>query len=410
MRVLILSQWYQPEPIPKPSELAQELQRRGHQVSVLTGLPNYPSGVLYAGYRLRLWQREEIDGIPVVRTFEWPYHDRASRGRILNYLSFMLSSIWGALLTPPCDVIYAWHPPLSTGIAAAIISWIKRAPFVYDVQDIWPEAIVLSGWNLSARMIKVMHWMERFIYRHARHIFVVTEGAKQNLLSKGVPAHQVSVASHWIDETAFVRANGAARDVRQLHQMGNSFVVMFAGNMGLMQGLDAIIAAAGQLRQHTQIKFVLIGDGVERARLVATAVELGLKNVMFIERQQPAAMPQFLSAADALLVPLRPSTLDDWIIPTKCLAYMAAGRPIIVAANGAAADLVRKAEAGLVTLPDDAERLAQTVLQLSEMSVCARDALGENGRAYALEHFSKTMVITQYEQVLLHVSRRPHER
>ncbi|HLG36969.1 MAG TPA: glycosyltransferase family 4 protein, partial [Nitrososphaera sp.] len=200
MRVLILSHYYDPEPIPKPSELAQELKKRGHEVFVITGLPNYPSGVLYPGFRLALIHEEQRNGIPVVRTFEFPYHSRSSLGRVLNYVSFMFSSLLGALLTPRCDVIYAWHPPLTIGVAAVLISLIKRAPFVYDVQDIWPESIVLAGWRLSPWMVRAMHWMERFVYKHAERILVVTEGAKRNLVEKGVVADKVVIASHWIDE------------------------------------------------------------------------------------------------------------------------------------------------------------------------------------------------------------------
>ncbi len=406
MRVLILSQYYDPEPIPKPSELAGELKRRGHDVFVVTGFPNYPSGVLYPGFRLALLRREKINGVPVLRTFEFPYHGKSSLGRILNYISFMFSSLLGAFLTPACDVIYAWHPPLTVGVAAVFISLVKRVPFVYDVQDIWPESIVLAGWNLSPFMIRVMHWMELFVYRYADRILVVTEGAKKNLVAKGVPAEKVVVASHWVDEALFLQERGEVHDVRAQYGIGTRFMVMFAGNMGLMQGMDTIIYAAEKLRQHKEIIFALVGNGVDLERLQSMVSALQLSNVLFIERQPMSEMPHFLSSADALVIPLRDSHLSDCIIPTKTFAYLAAGRPILAAANGACADLVRKANAGLVVSPDSPEAVASAVLHLYKTPVSSREQMGRNGRSYLLSHFSKERVVSKYEQILIMASQR----
>src|ERR1043166_8822943 len=145
MRVLILSHYYDPEPIPKPAGLARELRYRGHTVCALTGYPNYPTGKLYPGFRLGVVRRQEVDGIPVVRTFEFPHHGKRVVGRLLNYVSFMISAPLGSALIPACDVMYVWHPPLTVGLAAWVIARLRRVPFVYDVQDIWPESVVLSG-------------------------------------------------------------------------------------------------------------------------------------------------------------------------------------------------------------------------------------------------------------------------
>ena len=199
MRVLILSQYYDPEPVPKPSELADGLARRGHDAFVVTGFPNYPSGRIYPDYKLRLIQRQTMAGIEVTRTFEYPYHGKSVLGRLLNYGSFVLSAPLGALLQKRADVMYGWHPPLTVGIAAAIISWARRTPFVYDVQDIWPESAVLSGLMRDGLLVRVMFKLEKFIYRRAAHVLVVTEGARQNLIEKGVPPEKVSVMPHWID-------------------------------------------------------------------------------------------------------------------------------------------------------------------------------------------------------------------
>jgi glycosyltransferase involved in cell wall biosynthesis len=406
LRILILSHYYDPEPIPKPGELANALRDKGHAVYVLTGFPNYPSGRLYPGFRLSLFKREVLAGIPVLRTFVYPYHGRSSFGRVANYLSFMLSSLFGAFFVPRCDVIYVWHPPLTIGVAAVIISYLKKAPFVYDVQDIWPESILSSGWKLPRSVVRVLHWIERLVYRHADRVLVVTEGAKQNLLGKGVPAAKITVASHWFDDQLFQNGRNGARDIRSEYNIGNRFVVMFAGNLGLMQGLDNLILAAAKLSSYEEILFVLVGDGVDRNRLRSMASESGLQNLQFLEKQPMSEMHAHLSSADLLLVLLRDSSLSECIIPTKTFAYMAVGKPILAAAGKACADMIRDARAGVAVMADDPDALANGVLEVYRMSEASRKTMGERGRSYLLRHFSKEKVIEAYEELLIGVGNR----
>ena len=203
MHILILSQYYNPEPVPKPTELAHELHLLGHKVSVVTGFPNYPSGELYPGYKLRFLQESTIEGIEVTRTYEFPYHGKNALGRIFNYVSFMISAPFSLLKNRDFDVIYVWHPPLTIGIAAWLISVLTGTPFVYDVQDIWPESVVVSGLVNNKVLIKIIQIVEKFVYRKASLLFVVTNGARENLLGKGVRGEKVSVMPHWADEKLF---------------------------------------------------------------------------------------------------------------------------------------------------------------------------------------------------------------
>ena len=185
MDVLVVSHYYPPEPIPKAGDLATALTQRGHKVAVITGFPNYPSGKLYDARRLSFLSRRRDGAFPVVRTFQYPYHGRSVIGRLANYLSFMTSAPLGALFTSRCDVLYVWHPPLTVGVAAWLIARWKRAPFVYDVQDIWPESAVLSGLLKEGPLVRLISRIERFVYSKADHLICVTEGARQNLISKG---------------------------------------------------------------------------------------------------------------------------------------------------------------------------------------------------------------------------------
>jgi glycosyltransferase involved in cell wall biosynthesis len=398
-RILILSIYHDPEPIPKTGELARELQRRGHEVTVVTAFPHYPSGRLYPGYALALWRWETVKGVRVLRTFIYPYHGRRSSLRILNYLSWMASSIQAAWLAPRCDVMYVWHPPLTVGISAWVIARLKRVRYVYDVQDLWPESALASGLMRPGLLVTVLHRLADWVYRRAPAIFVVSEAAAAHLVARGVDRSKISVARHWIDTSPFERP--ATRERRAGLGWGSKFVVMFAGNLGFVQGLDTVIGAAALLRDRPEIEFVLVGDGADRGRLEAMVDEKRLDNVRFLGYHPPEEMPALLRAADALLVHLRRSDIAEHAVPTKILSYMAAARPIVCATTGAAAELVQTAGAGLTTAPDDPAGLAAAVVRLASMSPEARDRMGRDGRAYLDAHFDKQTVISQYEHALL---------
>ena len=409
MRVLILSQYYDPEPVPKPAELAQELRRRGHEVEVITGFPNYPSGRLYAGFRLGLIRRTVMDGIRVVRAFEFPYHGRNAALRLVNYWSFVLAAPLAALFVRRADVMYVWHPPLTVGVAAWLVSRIRRIPYVYDVQDIWPDTAVMSGMLRPGMMMRAMARLEHFVYRRAAHILVVTADGRENLLGKGVPAGKVSVLPHWIDESIFTEVSDAEREaLRERHGWCGEFVVLFAGNIGMMQGLDTLVRAAARLSAGDRIRLVVVGEGTDKERLQALARELEVADrVQFVERQPMSEMPRFMAAADALLVHLRRSELSRYIIPSKTLAYLAAGKPIVMATGGAAADLVREANAGVVIPADDPQRLAETLRRLATAPAGELQAYGRAGKAFLHATMTRNRVAPQYEEILRDVARTP---
>jgi glycosyltransferase involved in cell wall biosynthesis len=344
----------------------------------------------------RKW--ETHDGVRVLRTFIYPYHGERSSLRILNYVTWMVSSIQAAWLAPACDVLYVWHPPLTVGVSAWIISKLKRIPFAYDVQDLWPESALASGLMRPGLLVDILHKLADWVYRHAPRILVVSDAAATYLRERGVPAQKISVAHHWLDTTPFERQS--TRDVRAEFGWGDKFVVMFCGNLGMVQGLETLIEAAARLRHRRDIVFVLVGDGSDRGRLERLATGAELSNVQFVGRHPAADMPAFMRAADVLLVHLRRSHIADHAIPTKILSYFAAGRPVICAARGAAADLVHAAKAGVTTEPGDAAGLAEAVMRIQSLSHKSRAEFGRNGRAHLHAHFDKQRVIDGYEHVL----------
>jgi len=252
-----------------------------------------------------------------------------------------------------------------------------------------------------------MSWLERVVYRQADHILVTTEGARRNLLSKGVPEPKVSVMRHWIDDRVFTVVSDKTRAaVRAREGWDGRFVVLFGGNVGLVQGLDTVIDAAAALPDSSNARLVIVGDGTDRERLQSRARALGLEQrVQFLGRQAPEIMPHFFAAADALLVHLKKSELSRLVIPTKTLAYLASGRPIIVAMEGAAADVVTTAGAGIAVPPDDVARLVEAIEAMRHMPEAERAAMGARGTAYLATHFTREVVIPEYEAVLLRVAR-----
>jgi colanic acid biosynthesis glycosyl transferase WcaI len=401
-RILILSIYHDPEPIPKTGELARELQARGHEVTVVTAFPHYPSGRLYPGYRLAPWRWETVNGVRVLRTFIYPYHGRRSSLRILNYLSWMISSIQAAWLTPRCDVMYVWHPPLTVGVSAWAIAKLKNVRYVYDVQDLWPESALASGLMRPGLLVDILHRLADWVYRRAPAIFVVSNAASRHLVERGVDGRKISVAPHWLDVTPFERTS--TRDVRAEFGWGGRFIVMFGGNLGFVQGLDTVIEAATLLRDRGDVHIVFVGDGSDRARLERLAADRGLANVQFLGYHPQEEMPDLLRAADALLVHLRRSDIAEHAVPTKILSYLAAGRPIVCATGGAAAELVRTAGAGVAVPPDAPETLAAAIAELARLEPAARERMGRSGRAYLDAHFEKHIVIDQYERALVQLA------
>ena len=382
-------------------EIARGLAARGHSVTVLTGLPNYPAGKIYPGYRVRPVQRERIDGIDVVRVFLYPSHSTSALGRAVNFCSFMIFSVFGAFTIGSCDALYVWHPPLTIGVSAWIIGMIKRAPIVYDVQDIWPESGIWSGMLQNRILIDLLRILEKFVYARAHHLLVVTEAARQNLMGKGVSPSKVSVVSQLIDDDLFAVSDPErVRAIQEKYGFARRFVIMFAGNIGLLQGLEAVLVAAQQLDDVPQVLFVLVGDGVDRERLLQKAEGMGLTNVLFVDRRPESDMPNFMAAADVMLLSLKYSDVCEFSIPLKTFAYMAASRPILAAIKGAAADIVVKANAGLVVPPEEPRAIADAVRLFVRMPEDERRRIGAAGRAYMTTHHSREKMLDKYVEII----------
>lgn len=387
IRVLLLTQWFEPEPTFKGMDFARELLRQGFEVEVVTGFPNYPGGKIYPGYTLKWLQRELIDGVQVTRVPLYPSHDQGAVGRVLNYVSFAASAlIYGLFAAKRPDVIYAYHPPLTVGIAAVLIRLFRRAPVVYDIQDMWPDTLRATGMFSNEKALKVVSRVCDWVYRRADQLVVLSPGFKRLLIERGVPADKIELIYNWCAEDSLAAPQGV---VPAAFFGQDKFRILFAGNMGKAQALDAVLRAAELLQQQApDLTFVFLGGGVDVRRLQEFAVDKSLTNVTFLPPVPMTEVGNYLNAADVLLVHLKKDPLFTITIPSKTQAYMAVGKPILMAVDGDAADLVRDSGCGQIAESENPQAIADAALALMQAGSDERNAMAINSRRFYQEKLS----------------------
>lgn len=405
MRILLLSQWFDPEPTFKGLAFARELVKLGHQVEVLTGFPNYPGGKVYPGYRVRLLQRENIDGISIIRVPLYPSHDTSSIKRIFNYVSFAISAaLLGPLFVKQADVVYVYHPPATVALPAFMLRFLRGMPFVYDIQDLWPDTLKASGMLTNSKILKCVEVWCNLTYRFANHIVVLSPGFKKLLHKRGVVPNKISVIYNWCDETQITtmeRSEAAQCEP----QMAGRFNVVFAGTMGKAQALDEVLDAAALIAGRLpHVQFVFIGGGIDLERLKQKSEQMFLPNVMFLPRRPVAEIGSVLCMADALLVHLKDDPLFEITLPSKTQSYLAAGRPVIMAVRGDATDLVKQAGAGIICSPEDAESIASAVGKLAAMHQDERDKIGKSGANYYKNELALSVGARKFERIFKSVT------
>ena len=407
MRVVIFSQWFDPEPTFKGLIFARELVRQGFDVEVVTGFPNYPGGRVYAGYKIKLIQREYIDGVQITRLPLYPNHDQSAIKRVLNYASFAASAlVYGLFVAKRADVMYAYHPPLTVGIAASMIRWGRGIPLVYDIQDMWPDTLRATGMLNNPRALALVGRVCDWVYKRVDQLVVLSPGFKRLLVQRGVPESKIDVIYNWADESALMSPVGA---VPAAFPGPDRFKVVFAGNMGKAQALDAVLDAAAILQlRGSRASFVMLGGGVEVNRLKTRAIEMKLGNVVFLPPVPMSEVGAVLAAADVLLVHLRKDSLFEITIPSKTQAYMAVGKPLLMAVNGDAADLVRQAKCGLTAESENPQALADAVDALAAMPADELKTMGESASRFYQEALGLQVGVAKFAAVFESLSRKVH--
>ena len=398
IRVLLLTQWFEPEPTFKGLDFARELVRLGFEVEVVTGFPNYPGGKVYPGYKLKLLQRELIDGVQVTRVPLYPSHDQGAIGRVLNYVSFAAASLcYGLFGAKRPDVIYAYHPPLTVGISAALIRLFRRVPVVYDIQDMWPDTLRATGMFSNEKALQIISRVCDWVYRHVDQLVVLSPGFKLLLVELVVQAEKIEVIYNWCAEDSLAAPLGG---VPAVFPGQEKFRILFAGNMGKAQALDAVLRAAELLQQQApNLTFVFLGGGVEVSRLQQLAADGALSNVTFLPPVPMTEVGSYLNAADVLLVHLKKDPLFTITIPSKTQAYMAVGKPILMAVDGDAADLVRDSGCGRIAESENPQAIADAALSLMQAGSVERNAMAINSRRFYQEKLSLSVGVGRFGQI-----------
>lgn len=400
MRLLFLSQFYQPEPAFMGAPFMRRLVDGGMKVEVLTGFPNYPGGKVYPGYRVRAYRQEMLDGIRVHRAPLYPSHDASGLRRMANYLSFGLGAlVFGAPRVRPARVVFCYN--LVTLIFAATFLKLRDgAKVVQVVQDLWPESVAGSGMMGNRVLLALLRGCCDVVYRSADRLVVIAPGMKERLVSRGVDPGRVRVIYNWSEQESDVGLAPRDAELAGRHGLTETFNVMYAGNMGVMQSLDTVLDAAKRLAaSHPRVRLVLLGGGMERERLEARARSEGLANVVFLPRQHPEMMPRVYSLADAVLVHLKDIELFRITVPSKTQACLAAGLPILMGVRGDAGTLVERSGGGLAFEPEDAASLAAAVSRLVALPAEELRAMGRRGRAFYLEKLSAAAGTRAYAAV-----------
>lgn len=373
-------------------------------MTVLTGFPNHPTGVVRPEYRERFWRgfcREHFDGVNVVRTFLLPFPNRKPYERILNYSSFCVSSGLAAGFLNRPDVVIATSPQLLVGVSGWWLSRLKRVPFVLEVRDLWPES--LSGVGVGSEVSLLYRSIGRiasFLYRAAGSIVVVTPAFREHLIGNWqVPGEKISIVQNGV-ETALFSPQASARQLRLKLGIDGKFVVSYIGTLGLAHGLESLIAAAERLQMILPaVQFMLVGEGADRERILSLAQKKNLRNILFVGQQARERIPDYISASDACVVMLKRSEIFETVIPTKMLEFMSCGRPVILAVRGQSQRLLEKSGGGLCIEPDNPEALCSAITHLHDQPAWCEE-LGRNGRNHIVRELSRQRTASEYLKVL----------
>lgn len=363
MRILLLSHYFPPEvnaPANRVHEHARTWARDGHEVTVITGVPNHPRGTLFPGYRNRWRQEETLDGIRVIRTWMYLTANEGFFRRTLNYVLFALTAVLASLRAGRPDVVVATSPQFFCGLAGALVARLKRRPFVLEVRDLWPESIVALGQLHNRAAVRLLERLETALYRSAAGIVVVTRAFADHIAGRGVPRERIALVYNGIDLDRF-HPREPDPELLEAHGLRDRFLVAYVGTLGLAHGLLTLVEAAERLRDQPDVCVLFVGDGADRARLEAETARRGLDNVRFLGLRPRDEIPAWLASIDLLLVMLRDLPVFETVIPSKIFEFLAQERPVVLAARGEIRRLVSEAKAGFVVDPEDAEQLAQAV-------------------------------------------------
>ncbi len=400
MKILIITQYYPPEPF-RVGDFADGLQQKGCEVIVLTGFPNYPHGKVYDGYTQKIFQIENINGVRVIRVPIFPDTSYSKLKRIANYLSFAINAfIIGMFLIKPQDYqrIVIWQlSPITIALPGIFIRFFQKskAPIFHYVHDLWPESLEASGLVRSKVLLRIVGILVKFIYKNSNKIIVQSKNMIESVEKYKITKEKIIYIPNWSED--FYKPVPYNEELAKKENLYGFFNIVFAGNLGKAQNLESLLEAARSLISFPEIQFIIYGEGSNRAVLEKLAEDL--PNVVFKGKREAMDMPDLLALANITLVTLKREPIFALTIPSKIQSYLACGRPIIAALEGSGADVIREANAGLVCQPDDYVALERAILKLYRLNIDELEEFGKNGRNYYEKHFSREGILNYFLKI-----------
>ena len=400
MRLVYVSQYFPPEmgaPAARVFECAREWVRVGLDVTVLTGMPHHPTGVVPERYRGRVYVREDVAGIDVCRAYVYATPNRGVCRRMWSYFTFMVCAVLTCLLgIRRPDVLVATSPQLLAGLAGWMMATVMRVPFVFEVRDLWPESVEAVGALRSRMILGPLYAVARFLYARARHIVLVSESSKEELAARGICASKMTVIKNGVDLEMFC-PQGRENRVRREHRLGEAFVVAYIGTMGMAHGLEVMLEAAEELKDDAGVKFLLVGEGAEKEKLKRRGAHL--ENVVFVDGRPREEVPAYVAAADVCVVHLKRAELFKTVLPSKMFEIMGCERPILLGVEGEARRTLEDAGAGIAFQPEDSASLVAGIRRLRADRKML-DELGRSGRRFVERHYSRRALARNYAELL----------
>lgn len=347
---------------------------------------------------------QNVDGVRVLRVYTYPALHKSYIWRVVSFLSFMVTAVWGGLRAGPVDVVMGTSPPIFQAVSSCLVAALRRRPFLFEVRDLWPEFAVDIGLLKNPALIRFARRLERFLYRRATHIVVNSPAYRDYLIKKGVPARKISFISNGVDPSMF-DPEAKGEGIRQEFNLGDKFVAVYAGALGMANDIPTIINAAAHLRDEPNIQILLVGDGKERAKLEAQVKELKLTNVTFTGSRPKSDMKEILAAADAGIATLRDIPMFRTTYPNKVFDYMAAGRPTVLGIDGVIRQVIDDAQGGVFVPPGDDVALAEALRNLSQNPDTCK-AMGERAREHVVKYFNRNQQAQQFIDLLNQMAKR----
>ena len=392
MKILVLADNFVPE-IAATSFRVRDHARywiqQGHEVTVVTCVPNWPHGKVFPGYENRLYQEEWIDGIRVIRLWSYMAANKGFLARSLDYVSYLISATVLCGRYPDFDVVLATSPQFFTAVAGWSVATLRRRPWVFEVRDLWPATIQAVGMSRGV-VLRMLEQLELWLYRRARRVIALTDSFKRNLVGRGIDAAKIDVVTNGVDLESFgfdpAKVDRDAR--RRLGIPSEAFLAGYIGTTGMCHHLETLVDAAALCRQRHDVRFLIMGEGAEREALEARALRHGLTNLHFADRVPHEQVPDYVAALDLAIIHLRPDPLFRSVIPSKLFEFMAMGVPVLLAVEGESARVVSQAGCGICIAPGDPEAIATAVKNLAT-DRAALDGMGRRGRQVVAEKYSR---------------------